>query len=74
MTTDTWISLEADGYPGYEINASGDVRTLDGELVPTAYTDEGYLLDSPIGKGIYGTKRELLAGHFGNPEINYEEE
>ena len=41
MTTHTWISLEADGYPGYEINASGDVRTLDGELVPTAYTDEG---------------------------------
>ena len=73
MTTDTWVSLEADGYPGYEINASGDVRTLDGKLVPTAYTDEGYNLNTIVGNGIYASKEELLAGHFGNPEISYEE-
>ena len=71
MTTDTWVSLEADGYPGYEINASGDVRTLDGKLVPTTYTGEGYKLSPGYS---WCSKDELLAGHFGNPEINYEEE
>lgn len=70
MTTDTWVSLEADGYPGYEINASGDVRTLDGKLVSTYLTDEGYKLGSSEA---WISKDELLAGHFGNPEINYEE-
>ena len=67
MTTDTWISLEADGYPGYEINASGDVRTLDGKLVEPSASGEGYSLPPSYA---WGSKKEFLAGHFGNPEID----
>ena len=75
MTTDTWVLLPDGSYPNYQVNRAGDVRTLDGELVPyhrpsdlydpTEDTFDTYKLDSKYGKGFIVGRYELIEDAFG---------
>ena len=77
MTTDTWVSLPDGSYPNYQINRAGDVRTLNGELVPyyrppspdpNDDTYDTYKLDCKYGKGFTVGRYELIEDAFGpNP-------
>lgn len=72
---DEWISLPDGSYPDYQINRAGDVRTLDGKLVPyfrpddlydpTEDTFDTYKLDCKYAKGITVGRYELIEEAFG---------
>jgi hypothetical protein len=73
MTTDTWVSLPDGSYPNYQVNRAGDVRTLDGELVPyhrppspdpNDDTYDTYRLDHKDIKNIAVGRYELIEAAF----------
>ena len=74
MTTDTWVSLPDGSYPNYQVNRAGDVRTLDGELVPyhrppdlydpTENTFDTYELSSKYGGTNCESRYDLIEAAF----------